>query len=62
MSTLDELKARVLSEHEALSDDYAAKQAAAETAWAAYEASKATLTAFRAEYGRVIKALTKETR
>lgn len=54
---LQEFEASLRAEHDALTQDFTAKQVAAEAAWSQYEAAKRAVSDFRAKYGRVLKAL-----
>jgi hypothetical protein len=57
MANLEQFTADVIKEHEALATAFETKQQQAEAAWAAAEAAADQLTAFRATYGKVLKAL-----
>lgn len=59
MSKLDDLKAELVAEHEALTQAFEAQQQTAEAEWAKLDQAKAELTAWRKANGHALKALVK---
>lgn len=54
---LDQFEAELRAEHEALTEAFESSQKEAERVWADHEEKGRALKAFRARYGRVLKAL-----
>ena len=57
MADLDKFTKDLISEHDALTKAFEAAQVKAEAEWADYEQKKAAVSAWRAKYGKVYKAL-----
>lgn len=54
---LEQFEAELRAQHDALTKAYEEAHVAGEAAWAKVEETKRPLVAFRAKYGRVLKAL-----
>ena len=57
MADLDKFTKDLTSEHDTLTKAFEAAQVKAEAEWAKYEQARAAIVAFRAKYGKVLKAL-----
>lgn len=57
MADLNKFQSELTAEHDKLTKAFEAAQKDAEAKWTASEDAANTLTAFRAKYGKVLKAL-----
>lgn len=57
MADLQKFQTELVAEHDKLTKAFEAAQTEAEAKWAAQEQAAEVLTAFRAKYGKVLKAL-----